>query len=298
MFCIFVAPVSTNTEWKSRGLTKPAANHAACHEVEPMNRSRLQPPAPTTNKSLHKALQLLRCFDEENPEWSVTALARRLEMAKSSVSTMLATFASAGLVEQSPATRRYRLGLRCLELGYLTYSRLTIRDYAFPHLEALLGDSNCIVYMAIPYGYDVLYIEALYPPKRKINYSAQGRRIPMHCTGIGKAALAFMPEEFLGEFLANAPLRRFTPNTITDPEALRQELARTRQRGYAIDRQEREEGIQCVAAPVRGSDGRVIASISISGSSQDVTSERFSELGREITETARAISRKLGTAGY
>ena len=253
---------------------------------------------PSINKSLHKALRLLSCFREETPEWGVSALSRHLEISKSSVSTMLTTLATAGLVQQSPTTRRYRLGLRCLELGYLSSSRLIIRDYAFPHLEALLGDSNCIVYMAIPYHYDVLYIEALYPPKRKINYSAQGRRIPMHCAGIGKAALAFMPRTFIEEFLARAPLRRYTPNTITEREALLAELERTRERGYAVDRQEREEDIQCVAAPIRGGDGRLIASISISGSAQEIPVGKFLELGREVMQTARDISVKLASSGY
>jgi DNA-binding IclR family transcriptional regulator len=264
-----------------------------------MARTKRNPPhKPTTNKSLRKALQLLSSFNEETPEWSVSALSRHLEMAKSTVSTMLATLATAGLVEQSPSTRRYHLGLRCLELGYLSSSRLILRDYAFPQLEALLGDSNRIVYLAIPYYYDMLYIEALYPPKRKINYSAQGRRMPMHCTGIGKAALAFMPGSFIEEFLANATLRRYTPNTLTDPSALNAELRRTRERGYAVDRQEQEEGIQCVAAPIRGGNGQVVASISLSGSSQEVTVARLPELGEEVAETARDVSRKLASAGY
>ncbi|UCH25430.1 MAG: IclR family transcriptional regulator [Trueperaceae bacterium] len=254
--------------------------------------------ASTTNKSLRKALQLLSSFTEETPEWSVSALSRHLEMAKSTVSTMLATLATAGLVEQSPGTKRYHLGLRCLELGYLSSSRLVLRDYAFPQLEALLGDSNRIVYLAIPYTYDMLYIEALYPPRRKINYSAQGRRMPMHCTGIGKAALAFMPGSFIEEFLANATLRRYTPNTFTEPSALRTELRRTRERGYAVDREEQEEGIQCVAAPIRSGAGRVVAAISVSGSSQEVTTARFPELGEKVAEAARDISRKLATAGY
>jgi DNA-binding IclR family transcriptional regulator len=211
---------------------------------------------------------------------------------------MLATLAEMGIVQQSATTRRYWLGLRCLELGYLASSRLIIRDYALPHLEALLGDNDCIVYLAIPYQFEVLYLDALYPPYRKINYSSQGRRAPMYCTGIGKAALAFMPESYLVEFLQRVSLDRSAPNTITDPAALREELASIKARGYATDSQERELGIQCVAAPVRLRDGAVAASISLSGSADEVSSNRFPELGQVVMETARDISNKLLAAGF
>lgn len=254
--------------------------------------------APKVNKSLHKALRLLDCFSEAKPEWSVSELSRTTRLAKSSVSTMLATLAGTGIVQQSPTTRRYRLGLRCLELGYLASSRLIIRDYALPHLEALLGNNNCIVYLAIPYQHEVLYLDALYPPHRKINYSSQGRLAPMYCTGIGKAALAFMPESYLAEFLQHVLLNQHTPNTITDPATLREELANIRARGYATDLQERELGIQCVAAPVRLRNGTVAASISLSGSADEVSSDRFPELGQVVMETARDISSKLITAGF
>jgi len=241
---------------------------------------------------------LLSRFTEERPEWSVSDLSRHTGLGKSSVSTMLSALAQAGLVQQSPVTRRYQLGLRCLELGYVAASRLTLRDYAYPFLEALLDQGNRIIYLAIPYQDDILYVEALYPPRRKINYSAQGRRGPMYCTGIGKAALAFMPKEYLEGFLERVPLRRFTPNTITEPDALRAELEATRQRGYAVDRQEHEPGIQCVAAPVRANDGRVLASLSMSGHCSDVTEERFDELGQQVVETAREVARKLALVGY
>lgn len=251
-----------------------------------------------TNKSLGKAIRLLDCFTEERAEWSVSELSRHLGIGKSSVSTMLATLAQGGVVYQSPVTRRYQLGLRCLELGYLASSRLVLRDYAFPHLEALLVNRDYIVYMAIPYDYEVLYIEALYPPKRKTNYSSQGRRAPMHCTGIGKAALAFMPEEYVQGFLGRGELKRYTRNTITDPQELCEELERTRARGYALDRQEREEGIHCVAAPIKLSEGQLVASVSMSGAAAEMPEHDFPALALEVVAAARAISRKLISVGY
>lgn len=245
------------------------------------------------SKSLAKALAVLSSFTETQPEWGVSELGRHLGIGKSTVSTTLATLASYGLVSQDPVSRRYQLGLACMELGYLAANRLSIRDLAFPHLEALRGQGEWIVYMAVPWKGRILYIEALYPPRRRINYSAQGRLLPMYCTGIGKAALAWMPDDYLARYLDRTPLHTFTPNTCATPDRLRAELATTRDRGYAIDRQEHERGIQCVAAPVLHRDGRVIAAISVSGSAHAIHEENFAQIAREVVGTANEIARML-----
>lgn len=254
--------------------------------------------SPQLNRSLQKALAVLECFTELRPEWGVSELSRATGIAKSSVSTTLATLAAAGVVRQDPDSRRFQLGLRCLELGYLASSRMVLRDYAAPHLEDLLGRDERIAYLAIPYGFELLYLDAVHPPKRKINYSSQGRRAPLYCTGLGKAILAYMDEAFLRAYLSQVPLVAFTENTICDPRELVEELVRTRERGYAIDRQEREVGIQCVAAPVLGGDGSVVAAISLSGSHQAVPAADFERIGHAVVGTARGITRKLIGAGY
>lgn len=254
--------------------------------------------APQLNRSLQKALAVLACFTESRPEWGVSELSRATGVAKSSVSTTMATLAAAGVVRQDRDSKRFQLGLRCLELGYLASSRMVLRDYAAPHLEDLLGRDERIAYLAIPYGFELLYLDAIHPPMRKINYSSQGRRAPMYCTGLGKAILAYMDDDFVSAYLSAVPLVGFTENTICEPRELREELARTRERGYATDCQEREAGIQCVAAPVLGGDGSVVAAISLSGSQQAVPSGDFAHLGQAVVNTARRITRKLIAAGY
>ncbi|MEM7734293.1 MAG: IclR family transcriptional regulator [Deinococcota bacterium] len=248
------------------------------------------------NKSLHRALEILSCFSEETPEWGVSELSRHLNISKSSVSTILTTLAQEDLVQQLPMSRRYHLGLGCLSLGFLSSTRIRLRDIAYPYLESLLQD-NRIIYLAIPYKNEVMYIEALYPSKRNINHSALGRRAPMHCTGIGKAMLAFMSSETIDIFAAS-PLQSFTANTITDKKALVNELKRTKEQGYATDIQEREEGIQCVAAPIRSNDGTVIAGLSVSGSSSEISKDKFPDIAHEVIEVSRDISRKIALLGY
>lgn len=256
-----------------------------------------EPEAPPINKSLFKALQILDCFTEATPEWGVSDLSRHLGIGKSSVSTMLSTLATFNFVYQSPTTRRYRLGLRCLQLGYVASSQLLLRDYAYPILETLLKE-NRIVYMGIPYQDTVLYVETLFPIRRHVNYSSVGRRAPLYCTAIGKSMLAHMPEDYIDYYLTSIDFKPQTPHTITSADDLRKELSTIKQRGYSMDRQEAEIGIQCVGAPIRRSDGSVVGAISISGSPNEIDFANIDTLSDEIMRASREISKKVASTGY
>lgn len=257
--------------------------------------------APTTKtgpvKSLAKALDVLACFSEEKPEWSVSDLARHLNLPKSTVSNILATFRQRDIVRQISNTGRYRLGLYCLELGYYASSQLLLRDVAYPYLQALLEDTQQIIYLGLPYQGEVLYIEALYPIHRRINFSSIGRKAPMYCTAIGKAMLSHMPIDEIEGFLERTPLHPHTPNTITDPNKLLQELTDTRVRGYAIDAEEREIGIRCVAAPVLNSQGIAYAAISVSGPESEFTHDQIETYGTRVKIITHELSRKLRSVG-
>ncbi|MAU08314.1 MAG: IclR family transcriptional regulator [Anaerolineaceae bacterium] len=252
---------------------------------------------PAVNKSLYKALLILDCFSEAQPEWGVSDLSRHLGIGKSSVSTMLSTLAHLNFVYQSPVTRRYRLGLRCLELGYVASSNLLIRDFAFPILERLLKGSR-IVYMAIPYRDSVLYVETLFPIRRQVNYSSVGRRAPLYCTAIGKAMLAHMPDDYIHQYIQSTSLTAYTANTITKPDQLLDELEQIRAEGYALDRQEKELGIQCVAVAIRRNQDGVIGAISISGSPQEIDFDNLDTLAHEVMNASSEIAKKVTTSGY
>ncbi|MDZ7801767.1 MAG: IclR family transcriptional regulator [Trueperaceae bacterium] len=254
---------------------------------------------PKLNKAVVRAMRVLAEFDEDTPEWTVNALSRRLGIAKSSVSTVLATLAEFDLVARAEdGSGRYRLGLRCMEMGYLSSSRLQVRDLAFPLLERLLGETQQIVYLAIPYQREVLYVEAMYPPHRRINFSSQGRRAPLYCTGIGKAILAFLPVEDQRDYLSRAPFPRLTSNTLCRREELEREIEETHARGYATDHEEREHGIRCVASPVLSRFGQVVAAVSISGSSDEIDEDRIPQLAQIVHATAVDVGRKLQFAGH
>ena len=246
-------------------------------------------------KALAKAMRILEAFTENAPEWGVTELSRHLSLSKSTVSEILRTLTAFDLVEQSPTSRRYHIGLRALELGFLASSALVLRDDAIPHLETLKGQTNRIVYLAVPRGFEMLYVASLHPTQRQVSYSGQGRRGPMYCTGIGKAALAWMPGAFLEAYLEAVPLSRETANTICDRDGLVEELKLTRERGFSVDRQERELGIQCVGAPILSVEGAVRAAISVSGSARELPEEEFQHYADLVTDAARSITKRLAS---
>ena len=253
---------------------------------------------PKVNKAVARSLRILAEFNEEAPDWTVSEMSRRLGIAKSSVSTILATLAEFDLVVRAQdGSGRYSLGLRCIEMGYLASSRLAVRDLAFPLLERLLAATAQIVYLAIPYQDEVLYIEALYPPHRRINFSSRGRRAPLYCTGIGKALLANLAPDEREAYLARGPFARITPTTLCNGDELMEEIMCVRERGYAVDNEEREMGIRCVAAPVFSRQGHVIAAISVSGSSDEIDADRVPDLARVVVDAAVDVGRKLQQSG-
>lgn len=244
-------------------------------------------------KSLGKALSLLDCFTESEPQWRLTDLARRLDLPKSTVSNILTTLEAFGYVRQFP-DGSYGLGLRVFELGFVARSSLKVQEHVLPILEEVLQATNEIVYLTIPREGQVLYIEALYPTKRLIQYSIVGRRGPMHCTGCGKAMLAYMPLDEVKAVVERHGLPRFTPTTITTWDELMAELDEIRQRGYAIDRGEHNAGVHCVAAPILGAGGQLVGAISLSGPPLHMTPERIPRYAAIVQRACGEIASQGG----
>lgn len=248
-------------------------------------------------KSVLKALDILEAFSDEQYTLGVTDLSRRLGMNKATVHNLLTTLKSRGYIEENPETRRYNLGIRVLELSRVVRANIEIRDQAIPLLRELARYSSEAIYLAILHDMHSVYIHAIEASSRQIAHSAIGERIPLHCTAVGKAKMACLPESDIEEIARVVGLARFTPNTITDLSQLKAELLITRDRGYAIDNEEHEVAIRCVAAPIFAETGDVIAACSVSGPAGRMTDARFRELAPEVTRIADAISRRLGYSG-
>lgn len=245
-------------------------------------------------QSIERALRILEELAEENEGLGVTELSKRLDLHKSTVHRILTTLLTFEYVEQDTITERYRLGIKLLYLGGSILERLDLRKEAGSIIRQLALDVNETVHLVIPEGHQVVYIDK-YEGNRTIRmYSQIGRKSPMHASAVGKAILAFSSKKLLEEIL-ELGLKKYTENTITDPEKFKTHLMEVKKQGYAVDNEEREEGIRCVAAPIFGYNNNVIGAISISGPTVSVTEDRVEELSEKVIDSAKEISIKMGS---
>lgn len=216
-------------------------------------------------KSLAKAMAVLECFSNSEPELGVSDIARRLQLQKSTVHNIVSTFEQLGYLEQNVETGKYYLSVKLLQYCYIINNHLGYRKVFLDYMHQITNELHEVVYLGMPHGKEVLYIECCYPQDGN-GRNILGERAPMHCTSLGKAMLAYMPREQQEAYAAH-PMQRFTSSTIVTRDALLEELANVRTHGYAVDRMEHEFGVFCVGLPIFGCDGRVVAAISISGPS-------------------------------
>ncbi len=243
--------------------------------------------------SVKKALKVLETFTEDRTELGVTQIAELLKSHKSSVSRILMTLMAEGFVEKSPLTNKYRLGMKLIELGHRALSRFDLKEYASPYLEALAKKSNEIIHLSILDQNEIVYIDKKGEGQVLTVATKVGGRNPAHACGMGKVLLSGLSQEELMKVLSTAPMRRFTPTTITEIPKLLMELDKIRRQGFAIDNEESFPGVKCVAAPIRDSRGKVIAAMSATVPSQRMGKERMKELAALVMECARQISDQI-----
>jgi DNA-binding IclR family transcriptional regulator len=260
-----------------------------------------QPPTDTTGtgsryriQAIERAMAILNAFTAEEPELRVSELADRLGLHKSTVHRFLVNLETAGLVERTPRTGRYRLGMRLFELGSLVLQRMDLWDEALPFLESLVRDSGETGHLAVLDGGEAIYIERVEARRALRVPSAVGRGYPAHATNLGKVLLAYTDPGQLESWISERGLAAFTANTITDATQLRAELAAIRERGYAVDNEEYDEGLRCIGSPVWDHNGRVVAAVGIGGPVTRITPARIEELADLVMAAARGLSRRLG----
>lgn len=237
---------------------------------------------------LARALTLLSAFLQGDNAISLTELARRSGMAKSTAYRLLTELHSWGMVERT-ARGGYRLGIRLFELGQLVPQQRRLQETATPFLAALYEATRETVHLAVPDGAEVVYVQKLAAVDAPEIPSRLGGRMPAHCTGLGKALIAFGPPDRLTTVLKTGLSRR-APRTIVLPGLLGKELHKIRQRGIAEEYEESTVGLACVAAPVIGQDGWAVAAISITGWSNRLHAARVTPA---VRAASLALSRSL-----
>jgi IclR family transcriptional regulator, KDG regulon repressor len=255
----------------------------------------LHPDAPGSSKSLQKALRILMHLGQYGPEIGVTDLASTMSLNKTTVYRLLQAMQKFELVEQNPDNERYRLGLKLHELGLKALESRTLQHEAHRFLIEMSRRSHETVSLAVPTPGAIICLDRVNSPHTVITTRTEvGARFPAHCTAVGKAVLAYQSHEEIGAILHNNGLQRFTPATLSRVADLHENLRQIREQGYAIDNQELERGLSGVAAPVRNSNGRVIAGIGIAGPTQRFRGQELRDKTALVKEMAQKLSSSLG----
>ena len=244
-------------------------------------------------QTLIRVGKILGCFSLKKPGLSLAEITRETGLPKPTVYRMCETLVKLGFLRKN-SDKTYTLGFRLLELGSIVLSSLEIRKVAMEEMERLQNMTGESIHLGILDGTEVVSIEALESPLPLRTRVFIGKRASLYSSAIGKALLAFLPEDQKKEIVEKLDLKPHTKNTITDKRELMRELERIKRRGYSVDNMEDSEGIRCVGAPILNSEGVAIASISISGPATRITKDKIRKYSKLVIEASRRISKKLG----
>ncbi len=271
----------------------------ATNDTTPVRRARGRPrdwddkTAQNTIKSLDRAMEVFEHLSN-TPGATLTTLATDLSQSPATVYRILVTLERRGLVEFDPAAQHWYIGARAFVIGARYMHRTSLVDRARPILRRLMEVTGETANLGVARDASVLFVSQVETLASIRAFFPPGTLSPMHASGIGKALLAQMTDDRLSRLIATAPLDRFTPRTLTAPGGLRADLEATRDRGYSIDDEEKNEGMRCIAAPVFDLTGEAVAGISVSGPVSRVSVAQTEALARAVMEAAADLSAAMG----
>lgn len=242
-------------------------------------------------QSVDRAVAILNALSARKGHLGVTELSNELDLHKSTIHRLLVSLKQGGLVERDAKSRKYRLGIRLVELGYSVLNSRGLPQVALPYLHYLADEVKEVTYLAVQDGDRALNVLQVPGPHlvQSVSWLGSGS---LHSTSTGKVFLAHMSEEDLNSFLGKG-LPAKTKDTITDAGELRAELERVREQGFATNWEEDQEGINAVAVPIRKSDGTVIAAMGVVGPSYRLTREKATGFPAIMMGLAREVAQKL-----
>ena len=246
-------------------------------------------------ESLIRGLNILSLFTRETPALTLAEITTASGLNKTTVFRILSTLQVAGYLKREPDTKRYRPGLKVLQLGFTAITSLEIRQIARPFLEQLSQQVCEAVSLSVLDGPDIVYVDRVRYQRIVGVILGMGSRLPAHCTSMGKAMMAYLPVEQLHQQLDEAELIPRTSNSMVDRDVIENELLRVRAQGFATNDEELEMGLRAVAAPIWDNSNRVVAAINISGSTSTISRERMvGELANAVLDASEQISQGLG----
>ncbi len=246
-------------------------------------------------QSVNRALDILELCARRRNSLGVTEISRALRITKGAAHALVTTLADREYLQQETETRRYRLGVKSLQLGLSFAQNSWLGRAVHPWADQLCDRFQEEVHVALLAG-DVALIINRFEPKRPhiLPFIEIGSALPIHASAAGKALLAFAPADTREKILKTAPLNPFTPNTLTGRAALRKELDRIVRQGYSLDREEALKGVCCAGAPIRDQSGKVVAAVSLSGPTERINRKGLAEIAEAVQVTALRISSTMG----
>lgn len=249
----------------------------------------------TTVRSLERGLTILNYLAEDRgrPK-GITEISKNIDLAKGTVHRLITTLQKCGFVDKDYDGEKYRLGLKLMELGGIVKEALDIRKQAEPILKKLGEVTKLTVHLALLIDSEIVYIDKVESQTSIQMASYIGQRSYIHSTSLGKAICAYLPEEETIRHLNKKGMPRLTNQTITTVEDFKEHLKEVRSKGYAVDENENEESIRCIASTVLDNLGRPIGAVSISGTVMQITKDKVEEMSVYVVKAAKEISKRMG----
>jgi IclR family transcriptional regulator, KDG regulon repressor len=249
---------------------------------------------PYRAQVLDRSFAILDLLAASSEDLSLADMGEKLKLHKSTFYRLLRTLERHRFAEKDFDTGKYRLGSKLLQLGSRAVARFDLATVGRPYLEKLKEQSGETAALGVLSDGEVVSIAVAEGRHVLRMHVTVGGKVPVHCSALGKAILAFLPEKEVDMIVRKHGIKANTRNTITRRPELKAELAHIRTGGFAIDDQEIEDGLKCVGAPVRDSSGRVIAAVSIAGAALRLNRKRISVLAPLVARTASDFSGSLG----
>jgi len=242
-------------------------------------------------KSIDKALDILEFLSKNEQEIGISEISKKLNMGLSTVHRILFTLKSRGYVIQNQKTIKYRLGIKLFELGCKVQNSKNLIKIVKPYLRELSRITNETVNLAILEGKDVVYLDTIESTEALRTGIVPGTRTVAHCTALGKVILAHLPNsEFVQLYRNDDNMISLTKNSISSKDELRKELRKAKENGYALDREESIEGINCAGSPILNGQGEPVAAISITGPASRFTMDKIENAKNELIMLSKEIS--------
>lgn len=248
--------------------------------------------------SVDRTIAVLEFIAQSKRGCSMSEISRGLTLPKSSTFLILGTLVSRGCLKKNAETDRYYFGTNLVRLSRKVLGNLDLRDVARPFINSLMRKTGLVVHLAVLADTEAVLVDRSAPRDSCVGADWIGRALDINCSGVGKALVAFLPDDQFNQMMGAKRLSKHNENTIVTIREFRRDLVLVRERGYALDDEEDELGLRCIGTPIFDGDHNPIAAVSVAGTIEDIPLDRVQILAGTLRQTADEISRRLQSGHF